>query len=177
MSVEELTEVVATFPVVYMAPKVLKPYFRNAKKHSRAQVTSLANAIRRVGFDQPIVVDKDMVIIKGHGRQLAAIDCGLTLVPVVVRNDLTEMQVMAARIADNESHTRSAVDTQKERVEIDLYVAEGGQYGKEFFDFMSAAPAPAQAPAAKAGVVKKEVSLSGSLQNCPKCSHSFQEVK
>lgn len=165
-----------TFSVVYKDPKTLKPYYRNAKKHSRSQVTSLANAMRRLGFDQPIVVDKDMVIIKGHGRQLAAISCGLTLVPVVVRDDLSPLEVMAARIADNESHTQSAINVEKERVEIDEYISKGGEFAKEFFDFMGT-KSQSPAPVAKASVPKTAVVVSGVLQACPKCAHSFQEVK
>jgi len=79
----------------------LTPYDDNAKIHDEAQVEKLATAIRSTGWDQPIVVDKDGVIIKGHGRRLAAIHLGLKKVPVVVRRDLTELQVKEARLSDN----------------------------------------------------------------------------
>lgn len=77
------------------------PYKRNSKLHDKAQVASIATSIERFGFDQPIVVDKDGVIIKGHGRRLACISLGLTQVPVLVRHDLTTEQANAARLADN----------------------------------------------------------------------------
>lgn len=79
----------------------LIPYELNAKKHEKDQVTRIAEEIRRHGFDQPIVVDKDGVIIKGHGRRLAAISLGMEKVPVLVRHDLTPDQVKAARLGDN----------------------------------------------------------------------------
>lgn len=79
----------------------VKPYEKNAKKHPTKQVEHLAKLIRDHGFDQPIVVDKDGVIIKGHGRLLAAQHLKMAAVPVVVRDDLTPAQVRAARIADN----------------------------------------------------------------------------
>lgn len=79
----------------------LVPYELNSKTHDPAQVEKIANAINATGWDQPIVVDKDGVIIKGHGRRLAAIRLGLKSVPVLVRSDLTPDQVRAARLADN----------------------------------------------------------------------------
>ncbi|MCG5512841.1 ParB/Srx family N-terminal domain-containing protein [Ectothiorhodospira shaposhnikovii] len=79
----------------------LIPYEKNAKKHTPEKINKLANAIREFGWDQPIVVDKDGVIIKGHGRRLAALQLGMTKVPVLVRRDLTPEQVKAARLSDN----------------------------------------------------------------------------
>jgi ParB-like chromosome segregation protein Spo0J len=78
----------------------IKPYAKNAKKHPQSQIDLLAKQIAE-GFDQPIVVDKNMTIIKGHGRRLACLQMGLKEVPVIVRDDLTAQQVKAARIADN----------------------------------------------------------------------------
>jgi ParB-like chromosome segregation protein Spo0J len=78
----------------------IKPYPQNAKRHPDRQIELLAKQIA-YGFDQPIVVDKNLVIIKGHGRLLASQKLGLKSVPVIVRDDLTESQVKAARIADN----------------------------------------------------------------------------
>jgi len=77
------------------------PYHHNIKKHPEAQVNQLASMIAAYGWDQAIVCDKDMVIIKGHGRLAAAQKLGLKEVPVTVRDDLTPAQCKAARIADN----------------------------------------------------------------------------
>lgn len=77
------------------------PYDLNAKLHNDKQVEKIAKSISEFGWDQPVVVDKEGVIIKGHGRRLAAIYLGLTQVPVLVRDDLTDDQVRAARLADN----------------------------------------------------------------------------
>ena len=78
----------------------VKPYPNNAKKHPDRQIELLAKQIAE-GFDQPIVVDSEMVIIKGHGRLLASKKLGLKTVPIIVRDDLSSEQVKAARIADN----------------------------------------------------------------------------
>lgn len=79
----------------------LIPYDKNVKKHDAAQVSKIAESIRRFKWTQPIVVDRNGVIINGHGRRLAAIELGLTQVPVWVRDDLTDEEVRAARLADN----------------------------------------------------------------------------
>lgn len=79
----------------------VKPYAQNPKTHSGDQVVKLAKQIDAHGFDQPIVIDGDYVIIKGHGRLLAAQHLGWTHVPVIIRDDLTPEQVRLARIADN----------------------------------------------------------------------------
>lgn len=79
----------------------IKPSSKNAKPHPDEQVVGIAKAIKTFGWDQPIVVDKNHEIIKGHGRRLAAIYLEMTHVPVIVRDDLTEEQADAARISDN----------------------------------------------------------------------------
>ena len=79
----------------------LIPYEKNAKLHPPEQIERLAATIKRFGWDQPIVVDKEGVIIKGHGRRLAAMHLGLTEVPVLVRSDLSKSEADAVRISDN----------------------------------------------------------------------------
>lgn len=78
----------------------VKPYEKNAKKHSTKQVKKIADSIQEFGFNQPIVVDKDGVIIAGHGRYLAAKLLGLEKAPVL-QVDITEEKAMAYRLADN----------------------------------------------------------------------------
>lgn len=98
------------------------PYENNVKIHDQKQIEKIAESIRRFGWDQPIVVDKNGVIIKGHGRTLAAKHLGLDKVPVLVRDDLTDDQVKAARIADNRV-AMGDIDTemlQEELRKIDL---------------------------------------------------------
>lgn len=78
----------------------IKPYLNNAKKHPESQVKKVADSIKAFGFNQPIVVDKDNVIIVGHGRYLAAQLLELKEVPVLKLN-LTKEQTDAYRLADN----------------------------------------------------------------------------
>ena len=85
----------------------IKPYHQNAKLHNIEWITK---SIEEFKVDQPIVVDGDGVIIKGHGRLEAAQRLGLKTFPVVVRTDLTPEQVRLARIADNRSAEAEALE-------------------------------------------------------------------
>jgi len=80
------------------------PYENNTKIHPDAQIKLIADSIEKFNFDQPIVVDEDFIVIKGHGRLLAAQHLKLDKVPVIIRTDLTEAQKIASRIADNKSN-------------------------------------------------------------------------
>lgn len=80
----------------------ITPYEKNPRKNDNA-VKYVANSIREFGFKQPIVVDKNGVIIAGHTRYKAAISLGLFEVPVLYATDLSEEQVKAYRLADNKT--------------------------------------------------------------------------
>jgi len=81
----------------------LIPYANNPKEHPDEQVNKIASSIKNYGWDQPIVVDGDGEIIKGHGRLQAAERLGLDEVPVIWREDLSDAEAKAARIADNKT--------------------------------------------------------------------------
>jgi len=81
----------------------LIPYANNAKSHPDEQVKKIASSIKNYGWDQPIVVDADDEIIKGHGRRQAAELLGIDEVPVIRRDDLSDAEAKAARIADNKT--------------------------------------------------------------------------
>jgi DNA modification methylase len=78
----------------------IKPYDRNPRRNDHA-VDAVAASISKFGFRQPIVVDRDGVIIVGHARFKAAIRLGMHAVPVHVASELTDEQTRALRIADN----------------------------------------------------------------------------
>ena len=88
--------------VTYMKISEIHPYDKNPRNNDDA-VASVARSIQEFGWQQPIVVDQNMVIIVGHTRLKAAISLGLTEVPVVVADHLTPEQVQAYRIADNKT--------------------------------------------------------------------------
>jgi DNA modification methylase len=78
----------------------ITPYSKNAKKHPAKQIEQIAASIKEFGFNQPIVVDKQGVIIVGHGRYEAAKLLGIKDPPTITV-DLTEDQAKAYRLADN----------------------------------------------------------------------------
>jgi DNA modification methylase len=84
-----------------MVVAALKPYARNARTHSRKQITKIAASIERFGFVNPVLIDEDHQIIAGHGRVAAAKRLGLTEVPVLRIEHLSEEEKRAYILADN----------------------------------------------------------------------------
>ena len=82
----------------------LVPYDKNAKKHDNRQINNVAESIKQYGFVQPIVIDRDGVIVIGHCRALAAKKLGMKEVPCVCVDDLTPEQVNALRLVDYKSN-------------------------------------------------------------------------
>lgn len=80
------------------------PYENNTKTHPPEQVDRIAESIKRFGWQQPIVVDRDNVVIIGHGRLMAAKQLMLDTVPVVYADNLTEEEAQALRLADNKTN-------------------------------------------------------------------------
>ncbi len=81
----------------------VKPYEKNPRRNEKA-VEKVAASIEEFGFQQPIVVDEDGVVIAGHTRLKAAKFLELKFVPVVVAVGLSEAQINAYRIADNKTN-------------------------------------------------------------------------
>lgn len=82
-------------------PSNLIPYEFNNKNHDETQVNRIANSIKEFWFTQPVVIDKNNVIIIWHGRVEAALKLWLTEVPCVRMENLTDKQVKKLRIIDN----------------------------------------------------------------------------
>lgn len=83
---------------------LLVPYDKNTKKHDDVQINNVAESTKQYGFVQPIVIDKNNVVVIGHCRLLAAKKLKMADVPCVCVEDLTEEQVKALRIVDNKSN-------------------------------------------------------------------------
>ncbi len=96
----------------------LVPYARNARTHSKEQILQLRSSLREFGFVNPVIVDKDLNIIAGHGRVLAAKEEGITEVPCVFVEHLTEAQKRAYIIADNRLALNAGWDTEMLSVEL-----------------------------------------------------------
>lgn len=119
--------------VKYVSPGELIPYAKNAKQHPPEQVERIANSIKRFGWQQPIVVDRENVVIIGHGRLFAAKELMLDSVPVVYADNLTEDEVNALRLADNKTN-ESAWDfsaLEEELAALDIAGIDMTQFGFE----------------------------------------------
>ena len=91
--------------IVYRNIKELKPYKKNAKKHPKEQVERIANSIKEFGFfeHRAVAIDSEDNVIEGHGRILAAKKAGLTQVPTICLDDMTEEQIKAWRLIENKT--------------------------------------------------------------------------
>lgn len=78
------------------------PYDQNPRDNSAA-VEKVAESIKEFGWQQPIVVDEEKIILAGHTRHLAAMSMGLKEVPVLIADGLSEAQKKAYRIVDNKT--------------------------------------------------------------------------
>lgn len=79
----------------------LTPYEKNAKKHDKVQIDNVAQSIKELGWLQPLVIDKDGVVVVGHCRLLAAKKLKQKEVPCLIADDLTDEQIKKYRVLDN----------------------------------------------------------------------------
>ena len=112
----------------------LVPYVNNARTHSPEQINKLRSSLREFGFINPVIIDRDYGIIAGHGRILAAKAEGITEVPCVFADHLTEAQKKAYIIADNRMAMDAGWDEELLRVEIEALQAEAFDLSLTGFD-------------------------------------------
>lgn len=112
----------------------LVPYVNNARTHSPEQVMKLRSSLREFGFINPIIIDRDYGIIAGHGRLLAAKEEGITEVPCVFVDYLTEAQKKAYILADNRMAMDAGWDEELLRVEIEALQGEAFDVSLTGFD-------------------------------------------
>jgi ParB-like chromosome segregation protein Spo0J len=111
----------------------ITPYHRNPRNAADA-VPGVMKSITEFGWRQPIVVDKEMVIIVGHARYLAAQRLGCVRVPVHVADDLPADKVAAYRLADNRSHEEATWNDDLLRLELVDLRELGGDLAFTGFD-------------------------------------------
>lgn len=115
--------------ITLMALSDITPYENNPRNNEEA-VEKVANSIKEFGFNQPIVVDKDNVIIVGHTRYLAAQQLELEKVPVIVAENLSEEQARAYRLADNKTGELAGWDFEKLALELEQIESfDMGEFG------------------------------------------------
>lgn len=96
--------------IVYKNIDELLPYVNNARTHDEMQINQIASSIKEFGFNSPIAIDNDNMILCGHGRLLGAKKLGLKEVPTVCLSHLTDIQKKAYILADNKMALNSGWD-------------------------------------------------------------------
>ena len=104
--------------IYYINPFELKLNPRNSRTHSKKQLHKIAQSIKKLGFNNPVLVDIDNVIIAGHGRVLAARELGLTEIPTICLSHMTKEQVRAYIIADNKLAEDAGWDNEILKIEL-----------------------------------------------------------
>lgn len=103
----------------------IKPYEKNPRFNDEA-VDYVKKSIEEFGFNNPIIIDKNNVIICGHTRYKAALSLGISTVPCIILKNLTDKQVRAFRIADNKCSDFSFWDN-------NLLLSELNEIGEDIF--------------------------------------------
>src|SRR5579862_3780548 len=104
--------------VEHWAIEKLIPFAGNARTHSPDQIAQIAASITEFGFVNPILVGTDRIVIAGHARLLAARRLGMSEVPVIVLDHLSEVQRQALVIADNQLALNAGWDEELLRLEL-----------------------------------------------------------
>lgn len=103
--------------IEYVSPSSLQPDSRNARRHTSAQKRAIARSLDEFGFNAPMLVRNNTVIV-GHGRLSAAILLKLAKVPIIRLDHLSETKARAYMIADNKLSDRSSFDETKLALEL-----------------------------------------------------------
>lgn len=112
----------------------LIPYVNNARTHSKEQITKLRSSLREFGFINPVIIDKELNVIAGHGRIAAAKEEGYSEVPCVFVEHLTDTQKKAYILADNRMALDAGWDDELLAVEIEELQNLGFDLGLTGFD-------------------------------------------
>ena len=115
----------------YLPVGALKPYPRNAHTHSRKQIRQIADSIKAFGFTNPLLIDRDNMILAGHGRLEAAKALGMDRVPCVRLEGMSEAQKRAYVLADNKLALNAGWDEELLALELQelLTVDDGFDIG------------------------------------------------
>lgn len=126
----ESTRELSTHPKIVFKPiSELKRYANNPRKNEHA-VRAVANSISAFGFKIPIVIDANDVIVCGDTRYQACFELGITEVPCIIADDLTEEQIRAFRLADNKTAEIAGWDFAKLEEELqDILDIDMEQFG------------------------------------------------
>ena len=149
------------------------PYTRNAREHSIDQVKQIVASIREFGFTSPVLVDEDNTLIAGHGRLAAARELGMTELPAIAIEGLSDAQKQALRLADNKLALNASWDDDLLRSEL-MDLRDGGfdlaltGFGDVEWSDMLDEPAFDPVGPEDQGRLDQKAPVT-----CPECGHAF----
>lgn len=151
----------------------IKPYAKNARINDHV-VPELMNSIRRFGFLQPIVLSKDGTIAAGHTRLKAAKGLGMTSVPCIYADELTQDEIDAYRLADNKISEMSMwdmgmLDDELERLKGKIDMVDFG-----FKDIESGIDPEGEAESEPMPAAEEEKCVPH-FHKCPACGEVFED--
>ncbi len=159
--------------IVQVPIQSITTYARNPRKNASAVATVKAS-LKEYGWQQPIVVDAENVILAGHTRYQAALELGMMEVPVHVADGLTPAQAKAYRIMDNRSHEQAEWDMDLLALEMEdlkgmAFDLELTGFGEDELFLNSASGIPESST--------KEINPDDYELNtkCPRCGFEFDE--
>ena len=119
--------------IIYKKVGDLIPYEKNPRNNTKA-VKYVAKSIEEFGFKQPIIIDRDNVVVCGHTRLMATKRLGIEEVPCIVADDLTDEQIKAFRLADNKVAEQAEWDIGLLNEELDdILNVDMGDFGFDIF--------------------------------------------
>lgn len=154
--------------IKYIPINDIKPYKNNPRLNEEA-IPYVMNSIKEFGFKNPIILDKNNVIVAGHTRLESAKRLYMKEIPVIYVDDLTEEQVKAFRLADNKVAEKSLWDYSKldEELEsildIDMSMFDFNQSDIDWNDIEEISEETYQEPSHK-------------MLECPKCHHIDRDI-
>jgi len=104
--------------IEYLPINAMRPYPRNARTHSKKQIKQIADSIRQFGFTNPLLIDKDNMILAGHGRLAGAQLLAMDRVPCVRLEHMSPAQKKAYVLADNKLALNAGWDEEILAIEL-----------------------------------------------------------
>lgn len=117
--------------ISYLDINKIKPYENNAKIHTDEQIEQIKRSIDAFGFNDPIAVDENGMIVEGHGRYTAAKELNFEKIPAIILNDLTEEQKRAYILIHNKLTMNTGFDLEILNAELKRIDFDMGQFGLE----------------------------------------------
>lgn len=120
--------------IKYIELSQIEEYENNVKEHPEWQISQIADSIQKFGFNDPIAIDENQVIIEGHGRYLAAKKLNLDKIPCIILKDLKDAEKRAYIIAHNKLTMNTGFDIDRLMYELNALKIEGIDLGITGFE-------------------------------------------